>query len=100
EYFPSVAIVDGARFPSGAVLCDELLDAGFAAATAIPFSVERRFNRADALEKLRGRAYSTLSLLPEGEFERGLALAEETLPDEIAFDVRLLNVVASRRRGR
>ena len=100
EYFPSVAVVDGARFPSGEQLCGELVAAGFATAKAVPLGIRRRFDRAEALDKLRGRAYSTLSLLPEGEYERGLALAERTMPDEIAFDVRMLNVVASRRRGR
>jgi SAM-dependent methyltransferase len=58
--------------------------------------LDRRFTRAEALDKLHGRAYSTFTLMSGEEYERGVAAAEAGLPDEIAYTLRLLNVVGVR----
>ena len=95
-YFPSYVEIDSGRFPSGEALRRELEAAGFRSIQVVPFELDRRFSRADALAKLRGRAYSTFALMSEEDYERGLAAAERGLPDEIAYTLRLLNVVGVR----
>jgi ubiquinone/menaquinone biosynthesis C-methylase UbiE len=96
EYFPSFAAIDRARFPSAATLERELRDAGFGDVEVGPFTFRRSFSRAEALAKLRGRAYSTFALMDADEYDAGVAAAEARLPDRIDYDVRLLNIVATR----
>jgi SAM-dependent methyltransferase len=84
RFFPSIAVIDGKRFPSEGQLLDELGAAGFDA------RVERldqpvALSREQALAKLRGRAFSTFDLLPEGEYEAGLAGAERELEDPLRY---------------
>jgi len=75
-YFPSIATIDGARFPDPATLAEELGDAGFRGAAveriSQPISAEPR----DVLERVRGRYISTLHLLPPAEYAEGLARLE------------------------
>ena len=61
-----------------------------------PYVMRRRFTKAVALEKLRGRAYSTFALMRDDEYAAGVAAAEAALPDEVDYDLLLLNVVATR----
>ena len=95
-YFPSYVEIERERFPSGETLHRELEVAGFAAVEIAPFVLERRFSRAEALEKLRGRAYSTFALMSDEEYEHGLVAAEARLPAEVAYELRLLNVLGVR----
>lgn len=95
-YFPSYVEIERNRFPSGEVLRRELEAAGFVAVEVVPFALDRGFSRAEALEKLRGRAYSTFTFMSEQEYEHGLAAAERGLPAEIEYELRLLNVVGVR----
>ena len=95
-YFPSYGSIERQRFPSGEALRRELVDVGFREVRVAPFVLQRRFDRETALEKLRGRAYSTFTLISDEEYEAGVAAAESQLPDEIVYDLRLLNVVARR----
>jgi hypothetical protein len=62
----------------------------------VPFVLDRRFSRAEALEKLRSVAYSTFALMSDDEYELGVAAAEGGLPAEIAYELRLVNVVGVR----
>jgi ubiquinone/menaquinone biosynthesis C-methylase UbiE len=75
-YFPSIAAIDGARFPEPAILTEELGVAGFREAAveriSQPVSAEPR----DVLERVRGRYISTLHLLPPAEYAEGLARLE------------------------
>jgi len=75
-YFPSIAAIDGARFPEPAILTEELGVAGFREAAveriSQPVSAEPR----DVLERVRGRYISTLHLLPPAEYADGLARLE------------------------
>jgi ubiquinone/menaquinone biosynthesis C-methylase UbiE len=96
SYFPSYVEIERNRFPSGETLRRELEVAGFRSTRLAPFVLDRRFTRAEALEKLRSRAYSTFTLMSETEYEAGIAAAEAHLPAEIAYQLRLLNVVATR----
>jgi ubiquinone/menaquinone biosynthesis C-methylase UbiE len=95
-FFSSYVAIERSRFPSGEELRQELEAAGFYSVQAVPFVLERRFSRVEALEKIRGRAYSTFELMSEPEYEQGLAAAEAGLPEEITYDLRLLNAVAVR----
>ena len=95
-FFPSLVSIERGRFPSGEALTGELESAGFDAVQVVPFVLERRLTRDEALEKLRGRAYSTFVLMTDAEYQQGIAAAEARLPDAIAYELNLLNVVAMR----
>jgi ubiquinone/menaquinone biosynthesis C-methylase UbiE len=95
-YFPSYVEIERSRFPSAGALRRELEAAGFGSIQVVPFVLERRFGRAEALDKLRGRAYSTFTLMSDEEYEHGVAAAEAGLPEEVVYDLRLLNVVGVR----
>jgi SAM-dependent methyltransferase len=93
-YFPSARAIDTARFPDPAVLARELLDAGFATVSTRPFNQLRATTRAEALERIRGRFISTLQLLPEDEFQAGVAAAERDLPETLEYGLYWAIVVA------
>ena len=95
-YFPSYVDIEHQRFPDDGTLRRELEEAGLGGVRVDPFTLERRFDREMALQKLRGRAYSTLALMVDDEYEAGVAAAEAGLPHEVVYDLRLLNVVARR----
>jgi len=91
--FPSAITIERSRFPDEAQLRRELEPAGF----EVEFErheVGRRFSKAEALERLRARAYSTVALLDEQELADGLARAEEILEDPVEYDLTLLFAVA------
>jgi SAM-dependent methyltransferase len=92
-YFPSLAEIDRARFPTPETLEEELDAAGFSART---ISVHQRttISRDWALERIRGRFISTLFLLDEEEYAEGLAKAERELPVQVEAEQHLLVVVA------
>lgn len=95
-YFTSYVAIERRRFPDENTLRHELLDAGFGGIHVEPFVLERRFSRAEALEKIRARAYSSFALMSDEEHQAGLAAAEAGLPAEVRYDLRLLNVLALR----
>ena len=86
-YFPSYVRIERARFPDGEVLRRELGNAGFTDARIQRLSLERRFSRDEALKKLRGRAYSTFTLMDEAEYEAGVDDAERRLPPEVVYEL-------------
>jgi ubiquinone/menaquinone biosynthesis C-methylase UbiE len=75
-YFPSIAAIDGARFPDPAILTGELEDAGFRHAAVERISQPISAEPGDVLERVRGRYISTLHLLPPDEYADGLARLE------------------------
>ncbi len=95
-YFPSLADIDRARFPTRKQLADELVASGFDPEFT-DVTLEARLSREQVLERIRGRFISTLQLLGEGEFAEGLAHAERELPDRVEARQHLLAVVAVRR---
>ncbi len=93
DYFPSLAEIDRARFPTRDGLEAELEAAGFAART-LPVHQSMSWSRDLILERIRGRFISTLQLLDEAEYAEGLARAERELPEHVASEQHLLAVVA------
>jgi SAM-dependent methyltransferase len=75
-YFPSIAAVDGARFPDPDLLAGELGEAGFRDAAVERISQPVTADPHDVLERVRGRYISTLHLLEPAEYADGLARLE------------------------
>ena len=94
-YFPSLADIDRARFPTREGLEEELRDAGFEP-RVVPLHQRAVRSRDWVLERIRGRFISTLQLLDEAEFAEGLARAERELPAEVEAEQYLLAVFGER----
>jgi len=92
--FPSYVEVERARFPDAATLERELAASGFDAVDVARLPLLRSFSRAQALAKLRGRAYSTFELLDEAEIEAGTERAERDLSDPVEYELEWLVAVA------
>ena len=84
-YFPSLAEVDRKRMPSRAALAQELTAAGFAEPRIATLVQAKTIRRDEALAKLRAKAFSTFQLIPQDEYEAGLAQAERDLPETSAY---------------
>jgi ubiquinone/menaquinone biosynthesis C-methylase UbiE len=94
ELFPSVAEIDRARFPDASTVTSELADAGFAGARIEALAQPGTLSRPEALERIRGRYISTLNLIDEAEYERGLAAAEAQIPEQLEYRLEWLVVTA------
>jgi SAM-dependent methyltransferase len=94
--FPEVAEIDRGRFPTEAELSEELADAGFEKICTRRLTQTGRLERAEALERIRGRYISTLRLLDGQALAEGLARAERDLPDVVEDEREWLVVVADR----
>jgi SAM-dependent methyltransferase len=95
RFFPSIAVIDGKRFPSEHELLAELSTAGFdAVVERLDQPVE--LSREQALAKVRGRAFSTFDLLPDTEYEAGAARAERELPELLRYTHHWLVAVGTR----
>jgi SAM-dependent methyltransferase len=95
EIFPSLERIDRERFPTEDTLTQELLASGFEP-RVLRLSQRTEIGRADALERIRGRYISTLELLSDDEYRAGVERAERELPNEIAYSLEWLVVVALR----
>ena len=84
-YFPSLADVDRERMPSRAALEQELTAAGFVEPRIATLVQAKTITRDEALAKIRAKAFSTFRLIPQEEFEVGLARAERDLPETSAY---------------
>lgn len=84
-FFPSLAELDRERLPSRAALKEELGAAGFVAPRIMSFVQAKTITRDDALAKVRAKAFSTFQLIPQDEYEAGLARAERELPETSAY---------------
>ena len=98
-FFPQVAEIDRARFPTRATLETELAAAGFVRVRGRTLHQRSSLVREDALERIRERFISTLRLLDDEAFEQGLALAERELPDSIERTNHWVVLVAERARA-
>jgi SAM-dependent methyltransferase len=94
--FPEVVEIDRGRFPSEAELSRELEAAGFEQVRSHRLGQTGRLERAEALERIRGRYISTLRLLDDEALAAGLARAERDLPDVVGDEREWLVVVADR----
>jgi ubiquinone/menaquinone biosynthesis C-methylase UbiE len=98
-YFPTIASIDGARFPDPAVLTTELGEAGFRDAAIERISQPISADPADVLERVRGRYISTLHLLDPTEYAEGLARLERDVAagrDAFAYSLEWALVTATR----
>lgn len=95
EVFPSLERIDRERFPAEGQLVHELVAAGFEPQVS-RLSQRVETTREAALERIRGRYISTLALLSDEEYRAGLERAERELPDEIAYALEWLVVIAVR----
>lgn len=99
EAFPSLQGIDEARFPRIPDLVAACREAGFPRVEVHEAPRRVESSTAEFLERVRGRYISTLSVLPPGEYERGLAWLEAVLPargDRYAYEHTVTFAVASR----
>ena len=94
ELFPSMEAADRERFPTASELEAELRGAGFEV-RLLRLSQRGTLDRADALERIRGKHISTFDLITDEEYETGLARAERELPDHVGYRVEWLIAIAS-----
>jgi ubiquinone/menaquinone biosynthesis C-methylase UbiE len=95
ELFPSLERIDRERFPTEDELAQELVASGFEP-RVVGLSQRAEITREAALERIRGRYISTLELLSEEEYRSGIERAERELPNEIAYALECLVVIAVR----
>jgi ubiquinone/menaquinone biosynthesis C-methylase UbiE len=95
EMFPSLERIDRDRFPTEEDLTQELQTSGFEP-RVMRLSQRAEITRRAALERIRGRYISTLELLAEDEYRAGMERAERELPNEIAYALEWLVVIALR----
>jgi len=76
-FFPSFSRIDLARFPTEDSMVSWLRNAGFSSIEMQYCSVFRKWYTREYFEKVKNKFISTLSLLPENEFNEGLKLMEE-----------------------
>lgn len=94
RFFPSLAAIDLARFPT-----EEELAALLPGARFRRLSQAASLSREDALRRLRERHISTFDLLDEEELRAGTERAERELPATLAYRVEWLVAVADVRRS-
>lgn len=95
-FFPSIAAIDSVRFPTPAALSSELDASGFDA-RLLRLDQATTFERAEALEKIRGKHIGTFDLIDEDEYEAGLERAERELPERVEASLRWVVAVARSR---
>jgi ubiquinone/menaquinone biosynthesis C-methylase UbiE len=95
--FPQVEAIDLARFPSSDELEADLKQAGLVPVRAVVLEQVGHLSREEALERIRGRYISTLTLLDDDAFAAGLERAERELPDEIETRLSWAILVAERK---
>ena len=96
RFFPSLAGVDRARFPTEEGLAIELIAAGFADVHSVRVSSRETLDRDLAIERLRGRHISTFDLLDSDEVRRGIEQADAELPETVVVELEQLIVTGRR----
>jgi ubiquinone/menaquinone biosynthesis C-methylase UbiE len=79
DYFPSIPVIDLARFAEIRALSRDLTRAGFPEVEVEIQDEERVIPIADVVDRVRGRYISTLGMLPPLEYRLGLQRLEELL---------------------
>jgi ubiquinone/menaquinone biosynthesis C-methylase UbiE len=79
QYFPSVARIDGDRFPAPSALTDAIDRAGFMDVAAQACVQQVQLDPQAVVERARGRYISTLHLIPAQEYGQGLAALERDM---------------------
>jgi SAM-dependent methyltransferase len=94
DYFPSMEEIDRARFPTREDFQRELADAGFDEPRFTHLSQRATVSREQALERIRGKHIATFDLIPDEEYEAGVARAERELPAHVDYRQEWLIAVA------
>jgi len=81
--FPAILTIDRERFPPVERLALELEHVGFAELHVRRLAQTARLTREEALDRIRGKHISTLTLLGADDYAAGLARAERELPDTV-----------------
>ena len=95
RFFPSLAGVDRARFPTRKELETQLAQSGFAEIRFVEQADAETITRETALQRLHGRHISTFSLLDPAEVASGIERAELELPELVEVRLEQLLVVAT-----
>jgi SAM-dependent methyltransferase len=96
SFFPSIAVVDRARFETPEQLGNLLRDAGFADVEEHRLEQRVHLSREAVLARVRAKHISTFQLIPEDEYAAGLARVERELPASIESRVHWLVVAAAK----
>src|SRR5436190_1462767 len=75
----------------------ELPAAGFGTPSFTRLSQTASVSREQALERIRGKHIATFDLIPDAEYEAGVARAERELPERVDYRQEWLLVVAEAR---
>ncbi|HSC50025.1 MAG TPA: methyltransferase domain-containing protein [Gaiellaceae bacterium] len=94
ELFPSMEAADRERFPTAPELEAALRAEGFEP-RLLRLSQRGSLERADALERIRGRHISTFDLISDEEYAAGLDRAERELPGRVDYRVEWLIAIGS-----
>jgi ubiquinone/menaquinone biosynthesis C-methylase UbiE len=96
SFFPSIPVVDRARFETPEQLGNLLRDAGFADVEEHRLEQRVHLSREAVLARVRAKHISTFQLIPEDEYAAGLARVERELPASIESRVHWLVVAAAK----
>jgi ubiquinone/menaquinone biosynthesis C-methylase UbiE len=96
RFFPSIPVVDRARFETPQQLGNLLRVAGFADVEELRLEQRVQLSRETVLARVRGKHISTFQLIPEDEYAAGLARVERELPASIDSRVHWLVVAAAK----
>lgn len=94
DFFPSMAEIDLARFPTREDFERELTAAAFRGPSFTRISQGATVTREAALDRIRGRHIGTFDLISDDEFRAGIEKAERELPDELEYRQEWLIAVA------
>jgi ubiquinone/menaquinone biosynthesis C-methylase UbiE len=96
EFFPSIPVVDRARFETPEQLEALLREAGFTDVEQHRLEQRVQLSRETVLARVRAKHISTFQLIPEEEYAAGVARVERELPASIESRVHWLVVSAIR----
>jgi len=91
---PSWESIEAVCFPGETALRAELVEAGFVSIELDRVRTPHVLSRAEAIERLESRAFSTMSLVPPAELTAAIAAAAE-LPETVRHTSTMLVVSAS-----
>jgi ubiquinone/menaquinone biosynthesis C-methylase UbiE len=95
-FFPSIPVIDRARFETPEELVTELRAAGFTDVDQHRLDQHVQLSRETVLTRVRGKHISTFQLVAEDEYAEGLARAERELPESVESHAHWLVVSAVR----
>jgi ubiquinone/menaquinone biosynthesis C-methylase UbiE len=96
RFFPSIPVVDRARFDTPEQLGNLLREAGFVDVEEHRLEQRVQLSRETVLARVRGKHISTFQLIPEDEYACGLARVERELPASIESRAHWLVVAAAK----